>query len=105
MYPLPELNPRTFLFRLEMCSLIIGKYAFILPRGSMIVVRYGASCIVVHNRSSQSDVKWTTAVVFTHHFPRNTSIKIFDCSLVSVGCDCAVRGLVGSTIEDVNGVR
>ena len=35
---------RTFLLRLAMCSFTTGKYAFILPKGSMIVWRYGASC-------------------------------------------------------------
>ena|SRR5712672_2531171 len=30
---------RTFLFRFEMCSFMAGKYEFILPSGSRIVVR------------------------------------------------------------------
>ena len=29
----------TFLFRFEMCSFIVGKYEFILPSGSRMVVR------------------------------------------------------------------
>lgn len=33
----------TFLFRLLMCSVTVGKCAQSLPRGSMIAVRYGAS--------------------------------------------------------------
>ena len=31
--------PLTFLFRFEMCSFIVGKYEFIFPRGSKMVVR------------------------------------------------------------------
>ena len=33
----------TFLFRLLICSVTVGKCAPSLPRGSIIVVRYGAS--------------------------------------------------------------
>lgn len=33
----------TFLLRFAICSLMIGKYETILPIGSMIVARYGAS--------------------------------------------------------------
>lgn len=29
----------TFLFRFEMCSFIVGKYEFIFPSGSRMVVR------------------------------------------------------------------
>jgi len=38
-----EMRFLTFLFLLLMCSVTVGKCALSLPRGSIIVVRYGAS--------------------------------------------------------------
>lgn len=90
-------NEHTFLFRFAIWSLITGKYAFIFPSGSMIVVRYGASCDGTRSARASPSSKMST-----YKFPLDHVVQLCDRLLVRVAGHCAVGRAVRGGVEVVD---
>lgn len=89
----------TFLFRLLMWSFTVGKCALSLPTGSIIVVRYGASC-----KSNPSELEEVFLVEkgkgLACQFSGDAVVEFFDCAFVGICGECAFGCPIRSGVED-----
>ena len=91
---------QTLCARLLMCSFTTGKMAFILPRGSITVVRYGASCSTILSYAYAQRYHERG----TYELAADSSIQIINGTLVGMCGHRTFRGLVCSAVEDVDGI-